>query len=250
MTPQDFEPGDLAYGRVWGDREVLVLRISDSKVGNTWRTMDATHIEMGMEVTDLRPAHVLPPGQSPPPEGSVTLDPEDREQVERLAECVEGVSVTMPRLNRGALANGLRAFRALAAEQANPVPPEPPHDALVQTDAGNIWRHAFEGDWECVTSPRPAATPWEEVARNLGPHTILRPDTAPTDGGKVEPSDVWTDGDVVFEVKFDRAYVREDAEWQRVGSDFPVRDHIISAAATSGRVVVLRQQSIGIGCDQ
>lgn len=102
----------------------------------------------------------------------VMIDPEDREQVERLYASWLDDNLAAP--EREAQVN---AMQAALREFANPTPPRPdePTDptARVTDRRENIWRQLADGDWVCTSGPDVGEyLNWDQLAGDRGPVTI------------------------------------------------------------------------------
>ena len=120
MSKREWKPGDvwlINEGEGYSERERLLLR-----VGNR-RWIDADGDERSLsDNTIVRMAHPL-----------VVIDPEDREQVERLRNALFG---------RSAHAHGVKEIQTVLREFADPKPPKPvwtDGDAVQQGTTGPVW---------------------------------------------------------------------------------------------------------------
>lgn len=142
---ENWKPGDAEFAQIaWTSTSGrhggngLALRCSDSYDESHWRTQ-AFGIIPDAWVTDVRRL--------------VVIDPEDREQVERL---VETIRIEADKGDRRVIVGGyVDAVQAALREFANPTPPTEPTDpkARVTDRRENVWRLLADGDWVCTSGP-------------------------------------------------------------------------------------------------
>lgn len=134
---REWKPGDVATARIntWRGR---VFR-----TGNTWTTDDGDAEWTDEYVSELRPLAVI--------------DPEDREQVERLVRSYYSEWADLPPAEVDLSSGEPDAMQAALREFANPTPPKPDEPtglwSVVTTDS--------EGDWIRVSTE--LANPWLNV---------------------------------------------------------------------------------------
>jgi hypothetical protein len=137
MTAHNFQPGDVAMvTNLTVHRDFIAVK--GQRRG--WYTQGDYIADD--QVTDARPL--------------VVIDPEDREQVERLMETLQKWGYFYqqtptffdPERDDSCLAAALR-------EYADPTPPKEPTDpkARVTDRRENIWRMLADGDWVCTSGP-------------------------------------------------------------------------------------------------
>lgn len=98
----------------------------------------------------------------------VVIDPEDREQVERLLTSLLGMSFA---------AHACGSFTCLQTalrEFANPTTPEPTDPRAHVTDRReNVWRLLADGDWICTSGPDVGEyLAWPRLAAERGPLAV------------------------------------------------------------------------------
>lgn len=84
----------------------------------------------------------------------VVIDPEDREQVERLASAYSDAHLLATGRERTLATPSLQAALREYADPTPPKPDEPTDPAAVVTDhRENTWRLLADGDWVCTYGP-------------------------------------------------------------------------------------------------
>lgn len=163
----EWKPGDVAlrigaasFGNMIG------IRVSGCPWGHgdrDWSETPHWHYENG----GWSPADTATPHRP-----LVVIDPEDRQQVERLGDAfclarwdhLPGSNECDP-LTFSSMQAALREF-------ANPTPPKPPQDvtARVTDRRDNIWRLLADGEWVCVDGPDSGEyIAWDRLASERGP---------------------------------------------------------------------------------
>ena len=139
MSGREWKSGDVALIRTQGgDHEVLGLRDTHGWAHlKDWRSPHGSHSiwTSASQVTAVRPLLVI--------------DPEDREQVERLISGVRRARVLQDRDTQMADDGFDRALTAALREFANPTPPRPDEPmglgAVVESARGNLYVRAGDG---------------------------------------------------------------------------------------------------------
>jgi len=168
MSNEKWRPGDVALVTI-GGREYVAIRLGFSEGGCLWTTGLAVggtfdHYDRDGIVTAARRL--------------IEIDPESREQVDRLLDALEDHRLLADGWDEGPRRR--RGSKALL-DFANPKPPKPgePTDpkAVVTDHRENTWRLLADGDWVCTYGPDSGEyLTWERLATERGPVTVEVPD--------------------------------------------------------------------------
>lgn len=147
MSAREFKPGDVAMLATEGGERIGFRCGVPSNMG--WEY--AREVGQATWSSDST-------GYATPIRPLVVIDPEDREQVERLYDILSADSMNY----EGALVNSRAilprtSLQAALREFVNPTPPplaEPTDPKARITDGReNVWRLLADGDWICVDGP-------------------------------------------------------------------------------------------------
>lgn len=102
------------------------------------------------------------------PRPLVVIDPEDREQVERLRLALDAEVA-------GYVSSGATGI-ALRSLIEPPLPEEPePFGARVVDSASDEWARRRDGKWACLTSQAGLSMPWAELVERYSPIEVVTP---------------------------------------------------------------------------
>ena len=149
---REWKPGDVAVITEYGDETPAVL-VADNACEAAGHGSSGSHWHYFTRNPD---GSTWTSNPSPAARPLVVIDPQDREQVERLRDLWDDAHEDQQGhrpSHSGKCARG-NCLQAALREFANPTPPEPTDPRAYVTDRReNVWRLLADGDWVCTSGP-------------------------------------------------------------------------------------------------